>query len=124
MSNEAIAFLTPLTDSVDSEDLMAYSMQGEEVTIGSDAALAVIRLDEPSVAPLHARLTTNDKGTISLMDKGSIAGTWLNYTLVPPEGCTLTHGDLIHFGRVGFRFTYREPKHIPQLVILEEDWRK
>ena len=42
-----------------------------------------------------------------LFDEKTIGGTWVNYTAVPPEGILLAHGDAIHFGRVGFRFTLR-----------------
>jgi hypothetical protein len=59
-----------------------------------------------------------------LEDEHTIAGTWINYSLVPKDGVKIEHGDLIHFGRNGFRFTYIEPKYVPRLVIREEDWRR
>jgi hypothetical protein len=64
------------------------------------------------------------EGTFLLEDEHSIAGTWINYTPVPQAGVKIEHGDLIHFGRNGFRFTYIEPRSVPRLVILEEDWRR
>jgi pSer/pThr/pTyr-binding forkhead associated (FHA) protein len=100
------------------------SIPGEDFSIGSDAAQAVIQLDEPSVEPLHARFTLDMEGTFLLEDEHSISGTWINYTPVPKAGVKVEHDDLIHFGRNGFRFTYIEPKSVPRLVILEEDWRR
>jgi len=37
-------------------------------------------------------------------DLGSEAGTWVNYAPVSAEGSQLRHGDLLHIGRVAFRF--------------------
>jgi hypothetical protein len=120
----AIAHLTPLKESEDTEGSPNLTILGEDVLVGSDANLATIRIDDPSVDPLHARFTYNGEGIFLLVDEDSLAGTWINYTPVPQEGQYLEHGDLIHFGRVGFRITYHEPKRIPRLVILEENWRR
>jgi pSer/pThr/pTyr-binding forkhead associated (FHA) protein len=49
-------------------------------------------------------------GAFRLADEGSTAGTWVNYTPVSHEGTRLEHGDLIHFGRVGYRFMLKEPR--------------
>jgi pSer/pThr/pTyr-binding forkhead associated (FHA) protein len=35
-------------------------------------------------------------------------GTWVNYTPVSQEGVNVEDGDLIHIGRVGFRFRVRQ----------------
>jgi DEAD/DEAH box helicase domain-containing protein len=52
---------------------------------------------------------------------GSVAGTWVNYMLVPTTGTRLEHGDLIHIGRVGFRFSLREPQRVRKPVIMIEE---
>ena len=56
------------------------------------------------------------------MDEGSIAGTWINYTPVSRNGADLEHGDIIHIGRTGFRFTIRQPKTVrrPVITLLPE----
>jgi len=56
------------------------------------------------------------------MDEGSIAGTWVNYTPVSRNGADLEHGDMIHIGRTGFRFTIRQPKTVrrPVITLLPE----
>jgi len=119
-----VAYLTRLEDFGDTVGPQVLSIPGEDFSIGSDAAQAVIQLDEPSVDPLHARFTLDMEGTFLLEDEHSISGTWINYTSVPKAGVKVEHDDLIHFGRNGFRFTYIEPKSVPRLVILEEDWRR
>ena len=121
---DIVACLTRLRDSGDIVGPQEISIPGEDFSIGSDAAQAVYQLDEPSVDPLHARFTHNKEGAFLLEDEHSIAGTWINYTPVPKAGVIVEHGDLIHIGRNGFRFTYIEPKSVPRLVILEEDWRR
>jgi hypothetical protein len=57
------------------------------------------------------------------MDEGSIAGTWINYAPVSRQGLCLQHGDLVHIGRVGFRYTQRKPKHIRKPIVIKEDPR-
>jgi predicted component of type VI protein secretion system len=79
-------------------------------------------LNDPSVDPLHARLIRQDDGAFRLSDEGSVAGTWVNYILVSPDGASLEHGDLLHIGRVTFRFSLRQvkPARKPVAVLLEE----
>jgi len=124
MDPNIVAHLTRLTDSDETVGPQVFSIPAEDFSIGSDATQAAMQIDEPSVDPLHARFVYDLEGTFLLEDEHSIAGTWINYTPVPVEGVKIEHGDLIHFGRNGFRFTYIEPKNVPRLVILEEDWRR
>jgi predicted component of type VI protein secretion system len=73
------------------------------------------------VEGLHARLIRKEDGSFWLSDQGSVAGTWINYCPVPTEGAPVEHGDLLNIGRIGFRFTQREPHHPrkPVVVLLE-----
>ncbi len=80
-----------------------------ETTLGSDPNLATLVLDDPTVEGLHSRLIQGENGSFRLTDEGSIAGTWINYSPVSREGAALEHGDLVHIGRVGFRFSLRQP---------------
>jgi hypothetical protein len=88
-----------------------------QVRIGKDPDRADLVLDHPSIERLHARLTRADDGAFRLADEGTIAGTWINYTPVSIGGSKLEHGDLVHIGRLGFRFTLREPQQIRKPVI-------
>ncbi len=95
-------------------------IQHTDLTLGSDPARAVLHLDDPSVSPLHARLRREADG-YRLLDAGSVAGTWVNYEPVPPEGIRLQSGDLIHLGRVAFRFWITaEPAPEPTILPLGE----
>jgi hypothetical protein len=88
-----------------------------ELTFGSDPRLAVVTLSDPSVCGLHARLLHTLEGGYMLEDENSLAGTWINYNCVNGQGQRLMHGDLIHFGRVMFRFELADPPPAAEPVI-------
>lgn len=104
--------------SLDSESL-SVPLIGVDHIIGKDAALATIILQDPSVDALHARLIRHADGKYLLKDTGSTAGTWVNYHQIPESGMILQHGDLIHFGRSGFRYTRRLAARIRQPVVTD-----
>jgi hypothetical protein len=82
----------------------AVPLLGLDIVLGRDPSLAAVVLDDPSVDGMHARLIRQAGGSYLLRDQGSIAGTWVNYHLVPEGGRVLEHGDLLQLGRVEFRF--------------------
>lgn len=88
-----------------------------ELTLGSDPKLVLCVLNSPSVSPIHARLLHTPEDTYILYDAGSIAGTWVNYSPVSISGVQLHHGDLIHFGRMTFRFELSHPNHVSQAIV-------
>ena len=92
-----------------------------EITLGSDPKLAIQVLDNPSVDGLHARLFQSAEGDFYIADAGSVAGTWVNYAPVAREGARLEHGDLIHLGRVSFRFELTNPRRVRQPVVTPID---
>jgi hypothetical protein len=121
MAPNAQAFLVRLVEAEEAGAPPPYPITAEELTFGRDASLATLVLEDPSVDGLHARLVRQGDGSFRLTDEGSVAGTWVNFTPAPPEGAALEHGDLIHIGGVGFRFTQREPAHLRRpVVVLEE----
>ena len=89
----------------------------DEITIGSDPKQSMYTLKEPSVNGIHTRLTRSGADDFILADAGSIAGTWVNYAPASSKGVHLKHGDLIHIGRVAFRFELSNPDYIPQPKI-------
>jgi predicted component of type VI protein secretion system len=86
-----------------SQAAVALPLYGEVFLIGSQRGCEV-RLQEESVAAEHARLTRREDGSYHVADLGSEAGTWVNYAPVSAEGSQLRDGDLVHIGRVPFRF--------------------
>jgi hypothetical protein len=97
----------------------AILLNRREIVIGSDSAQATCLIEDPSVSKVHARLIYAD-GAFMIADANSVAGTWINYTPVSSLGVQLEHGDMIHIGRVAFRFELSvppEPKK-PRVVLL------
>jgi pSer/pThr/pTyr-binding forkhead associated (FHA) protein len=82
-----------------------FQIDHQEIIIGS-ANDANIVLTEDSVSPHHARLNQVEE-LYQIADLGTEAGTWVNYAPVSTEGSALNDGDLIHIGRVAFRFFNR-----------------
>ncbi|MFN8095577.1 MAG: FHA domain-containing protein [Vicinamibacteria bacterium] len=66
---------------------------GETVLVGSDRS-AGLRIVDPGVAPVHARVGWDALG-VSIADAGSGRGTWLNGERV--EASPLEHGDVVTF---------------------------
>jgi len=91
-----------------------------EIIFGSDPIQATRILDDPSVSPKHARLIVS-QGVYVLSDEKSTAGTWVNYEQLT-EPRRLQHGDVIHIGRVSYRFLLRKPMEIPlpQVIPLKK----
>jgi len=118
---KAFAFLIPVTQVDEATTGTPISISAGEVTLGSDPNQSILVFDDLSVEGLHARLTRLEEGVFKISDEGSVAGTWVNYTPVSGEGVVLVHGDLIHIGRISFRFTQREQQggRKPVIVLLE-----
>jgi hypothetical protein len=101
-ASRAEAYLIPLHP--DGSPGTPVALDGSELTIGSDAALCGLLLDDPSVSGIHARLTRLAAGAFTVRDQHSVAGTWVNEELVAEGGRQLRHGDRIYFGRAAYRF--------------------
>jgi pSer/pThr/pTyr-binding forkhead associated (FHA) protein len=115
------ALFIPVGDSSGAPLSGPMTVSAAEITIGSDSSQATLVVDDPSVSSLHARLVRSPEGAFQIFDEGSIAGVWINYSPVTPAGAYLEHGDIVHIGRAGFRFTQRQPTRIrkPTVTYLE-----
>ena len=92
-------------------------MTGREMTFGRDPTQATLVLDAPCVEPLHARLKHTEDDHYLLLDHGTTAGTWVNFAPISVEGANLEHGDLIHIGKVPFRFELGQAIHLRKPTI-------
>ncbi|MCJ7436021.1 MAG: FHA domain-containing protein, partial [Anaerolineales bacterium] len=95
-------------------------LSGPEITFGADPVQASHLLDDPSIAPLHARIKHTEDGEFILYDSGSIAGTWVNYEAITSEGYRLGHGDMVHFGQLIYRFYLSKPPEVFQPKVEPE----
>jgi hypothetical protein len=99
------AYLVRLKDDGQPMTSPSIPIRTPEMTFGSDPIQATRILDDPSVSALHARLRV-ENGKYILTDEKSAAGTWVNYEqLTAPR--RLQHGDILHIGRVSYRFMLR-----------------
>jgi hypothetical protein len=119
-SPPAFAYLIQFSEAEKGGNPAPIPLTVERIIFGRDPFKAGIVLKAPSVEPVHARLE-REGATYRLSDAGSVAGTWVNYTPISQEGTLLEHGDLIHIGRVGFRFTLPASIRKPTVTIVEPE---
>ncbi len=115
-STTALAYLVPLTGTDDPTLPATLDITTELATLGSDPIKASHIIESLSIEGLHAIIRREGK-TFFITDAGSVAGTWVNYTQVPAAGSKLKHADIIHLGRVGFRFNLSEPGSLPKITV-------
>lgn len=112
-----LAYFVKLTPEGQPSSGDPIALSGHEITFGTDPTQATHILDHPSISPLHARLRIHEKGSFELIDQNSVAGTWVNFDSIPKEGCTLRHGDVVHFGKFTYRFVLSKPPATLQPTI-------
>ncbi len=77
----------------------------KEVTlIGKDPQLANLVLSDEALEPLHAEIHAFPDGRTRLTDFHTIAGTYVNFQAIDTKGTEIHHGDILHFGRLSYRF--------------------
>jgi hypothetical protein len=99
----AIAYLQRLNMQEAADGPNIIPIMADELTIGSEGSNDLLINDE-SVNPRHARLVQTTDTEFLVTDLGTEAGTWVNYAPVSSDGSHLRDGDLLHIGRVAFRF--------------------
>jgi hypothetical protein len=106
------AYLVRLKDDSQPVTAPAIPVTVPEMTFGSDPIKATRILDDPSVSPLHARIK-EEHGEFIISDEKSVAGTWVNYEQVTTPR-RLQHEDVLHIGRLSYRFLLRKPPFRPE----------
>jgi hypothetical protein len=110
-ARQSDAYLVRLKDDGHPVDAPTIPVIIPAMTFGSDPLQVTHILDDPSVSPLHARLQEKN-GEYTLSDEKSTAGTWVNFEpLKDPR--RLHHGDVLHIGRLSYRFMLRKPPERP-----------
>lgn len=111
-----ILFLEPLPNNDEAPPSPPLPMDTDEILIGRSVIKATLVLNDPSIEEVHA-IMKREGESFRLQDAGSTAGTWVNFTPIPKEGVLLQHGDMIHVGQVGFRFTQRIPGRTRKPIV-------
>jgi hypothetical protein len=118
------AYLIRLIDvpgtSESAEDSKPFTIIAKEVIIGSNPLKATLVIEDSSVDGVHARLMHIDDGSFVVCDLGSTAGTWVNYAPISTDGARLDHGDLLHIGKVGFRFARTVALNPPKRTVITQ----
>jgi hypothetical protein len=112
----AIAYLIPLTGSDEPTLPAPLPVVAGGATIGRDPSQVDLVIQDPSLESYHAHIRQEGASFI-IADAGSVAGTWVNYKPVPPEGTPLEHAAIIHLGRIGLRFTLSKPGQLREIVV-------
>ncbi len=112
----AMAYLIPLVGSDEPTLPAVLQITNHDMTLGSDSHQAGLVIADRSIEAVHARIQQIDK-TFLITDMGSGAGTWVNYEQVTSPGTSLEHMDIIHLGRIGFRFKLSEPGPLPKITV-------
>ncbi len=129
--SDAPAFLHRLVPDLSADSAQALKsaadspipLNEKDATLGTDAAQSTVVLNDPSVSPLHAHITHTDDFNFLVMDAGTVAGTWVNFEPVGKEGHLLRHGDVVHFGKLAFRFELKSAPPAAEPKIIKEKSR-
>ncbi len=78
----------------------------EMVTIGKGAS-AVLQIEDPSLADLHAAVQVGDDGVVTVLDLGSDAGSFLNGAKV--NNSAVKDGDELRVGKTSIRIGVKRP---------------
>jgi len=113
-----IAYLEPFTESRKNPLKETVPIFIGEITFGRDPTLSTISFNDSALNGLHSRIIVSNSGEFKIFDEDSVAGTWVNYKPISSEGATLTHGDIIHIGRIGLRFKINDKNLIPKPKVL------
>ena len=119
---EIPASLEPFPTGGSSPAQQRIPVVDKEIRIGSDPRQVNYVLEDASVGELHALIRKNGE-TFLLIDMGSVSGTWVNYEQLDEEPKRLFHGDIIHIGRLGYRFQLSQPRDQkePRIIKLDAD---
>jgi len=117
----APAYLIRLTNGGEPASVTPIPILEAEMTFGTDPVQSMHVLDDPSIAPLHARIKQTSEGNFVIIDHGSVAGTWVNFEQVTREGIRLAHGDRIHFGQMVYRFDLSRPPAESEPKVLSRN---
>jgi hypothetical protein len=112
----ARAYLIPLVGFDEPTIPAPLQITTDDISLGSDPNRANLVIDDPSIEGVHARIHLEGKSFL-ITDAGTVAGTWVNYEQVASSGTQLRHMDIIHLGRIGFRFQLSEPGQLSRIIV-------
>jgi hypothetical protein len=112
----ARAYLIPLVGFDEPTIPAPLQITTDDISLGSDPHSTSLVIDDPSIEGVHAQIRL-DGTSYLITDAGTVAGTWVNYEQVASSGTHLRHMDIIHLGRIGFRFQLSEPGQLSRIIV-------
>lgn len=97
------AWLVPLNDEDQPSGDERIVLKDVPLRVGSGAENELV-LSDRSVTKYHALIEREVDGTFTIADQKTLTGTWIDHQSVHGKGKALTHGCLLHFGRLGYRY--------------------
>lgn len=88
----------------------SIALPASETLLGSDSKHCDVLLSGPTISAVHAQIFTDASKHFYIADKGSAAGTWVNYAPVSSHGTRLEHRDLVNLGALRFKFEVLTPE--------------
>jgi len=113
--------LEPYNDEAKRHHPRPFQITINTTHVGSNPEQVTILLDHSTVASQHAVLSANSARDCHLSDQGSAAGTWVNFQQIPRGyEVPIQHGDIIHFGKLGYVFISAHPDARKEVIVTEE----
>jgi predicted component of type VI protein secretion system len=107
MAEQENTLTLAFTISVDGQSAGTQEFEDEMVTIGKGAA-AVLQINDPDLADLHAAVQLADDGSVTLLDLGSEGGTLLNGEKI--NNSPVADGDEIRLGKTVIKLGLVRPQ--------------
>ncbi len=110
------AALLPLNRIITDQEIDFFTISKDKVLIGCDPNQADLVISGRDIADVHAGLVVNNH-QFWLYDLGTKGGSWVNYQRIGSGTQEIHPGDIIHFGKTGFRFTIQDENTISKVVV-------
>jgi hypothetical protein len=112
----AMAYLSPLDEHDEPTIPAQLEIIEGDISLGSDPHQASLVINDPSIQGVHARIHC-DQHVFTISDNQTVAGTWVNYIPSSAQGTVLEHMDIVHLGRIGFRFQLAKPGPLRNITV-------
>jgi hypothetical protein len=112
------AELLPLDDQMERTNLPALRLTESAVSWGSDPERASLQVDDELLEPLHCRCWFGDDQRYHIAAVDPRADVWLNFHPLPVQDSTLTHGDILQFGNLTYKYVETPPRNLKILEVL------
>jgi len=117
MAEQENSLTLAFTISVDGQPAGTQEFEDEMVTIGKGAA-AVLQINDPDLADLHAAVQLADDGSVTLLDLGSEGGTLLNGEKI--NNSPVNDGDEIRLGKTVIKLGLVQPEEEDAAAVTEQ----